>query len=447
MSIKKNSLIVKSNDLINSRYSLSVSEMRLILLMVSQVSKDDEDFKTYRVQIKDFIESTGKKKNSQNLYSRAKEYSKQLMKRVLEIPQENGTHLQVTFLSSALYYPGQGYVDLRFDPSLKPYLLQLKSRFTSYDIRNVLSLRSFHSIRIYELLKQYEKIGNRTFKVDELKEILNIADNYSNYNLFKRRVIEQAQKELTKNCDITFQFEEIKLGRKVVEVKFTIIQQRTNLNEIIPILSPTQSTQDPDLIKEELMQMGISGEDAKLIVDQQKKDPVYLRELIQETQRKFEAGKVKNTGAYLAKLISTEAQVNSKYQKQAVETQKKKEVEQSTKRNNKSNDKKLIKALKEEYEEYIHFQEEKAIKSANNTQIEAFEKQVKSNIGMSRILIKKGKLDKEHDLYKVFFGGFLLPRDENDFEKWVLNNKGFQIKKDLNSDEDYVILAKQKSIF
>ena len=144
MAIKKNSLIVKSNDLINSRYSLSVSEMRLILLMVAQVTKDDEDFKTYRVQIKDFIESSGKKKNSQNLYSRAKEYSKQLIKRVLEIPQEIGTLLQVTFLSSALYYPGQGYVDLRFDPALKPYLLQLKSRFTAYDIRNVLSINSLN---------------------------------------------------------------------------------------------------------------------------------------------------------------------------------------------------------------------------------------------------------------------------------------------------------------
>ncbi len=446
MAIKKNSLIVKSNDLINSRYSLSVSEMRLILLMVSQVSKDDEDFKTYRVQIKDFIESSGKKKNSQNLYSRAKEYSKQLMKRVLEIPQENGTHLQVTFLSSALYYPGQGYVDLRFDPALKPYLLQLKSRFTAYDIRNVLSLRSFHSIRIYELLKQYERIGTRKFNIDELKEILNIADSYSNYNLFKRRVIEQAQKELTKNCDITFSFEEIKQGRKVVEIKFTIIQQKSKLDDTIPApFVPNENNSLP--LKEELVQMGISEEQAEDLIKSDEYDEKYLRALIDETKNKYHEGQVKNVGAYLAKLIKAKAQVKAKYQNQEKKAQKQQQEQTLQVQKNKEEERELILELKNEYDDYIYSQEQKLLKSAENSEIEAFEKYVRSNLGMSRILIKNGKLDRSHDLYNVFLGGFLFPREEDDFEKWALKNKGYQIKKDLNDPEDYIIVARQTSVF
>jgi len=446
MAIKKNSLIVKSNDLINSRYSLSVSEMRLILLMVAQVTKDDEDFKTYRVQIKDFIESSGKKKNSQNLYSRAKEYSKQLMKRVLEIPQENGTHLQVTFLSSALYYPGQGYVDLRFDPALKPYLLQLKSRFTAYDIRNVLSLRSFHSIRIYELLKQYERIGTRKFQIDELKEILNIADSYSNYNLFKRRVIEQAQKELSKNCDITFSFEEIKQGRKVVEIKFTIIQQKSKLEDDLPSPFVTSETKTLPL-REELIQMGISETQAEELINSGEYEEIYLRTLIDETRNKYREGLVKNVGAYLAKLINTKAQVKASYQEREITENKEKNRKERSAVARKEEENKLVLALKREYDEYVHLQEQKLLKSAKNSEVEAFEKYVKSNIGMSRILIKNGQLDRGHDLYNVFLGGFLFPREENDFEKWVLKNKGYQIKKDLNNSEDYIIVARQTSFF
>ena len=142
------SLVKQSNALINASYQVSLAEKRIILYMLTKIHKDDEDFKPYRMNIKEFLAEIGT--DTKNLYERAKHSTKELLNRVLEIKTSTGL-LQITFLSSAEYYDKEGYVELSFDPKLKPYLLQLKECFTTYAIENILSLKSIHSMRIYEL--------------------------------------------------------------------------------------------------------------------------------------------------------------------------------------------------------------------------------------------------------------------------------------------------------
>lgn len=222
MTACNKNLVIKSNDLINARYQLTYAEMRIILLMISLIHKDDDDFKDYRIYIKDFMNEAGTKHKGE--YTRAREITKELMKKVLEIPTEKG-YTQVAWIAGAKHYNGEGHIDISFHPFLKPYLLNLKERFTKYDIKFVLSFHSPYSIRIYELLKQYEKIKERTISVDELKGLLKLEDKYRLYGHFKKRVIHQAQKDLEKSADIYFTFKEIKRGRKVRFLKFRIVRK------------------------------------------------------------------------------------------------------------------------------------------------------------------------------------------------------------------------------
>jgi hypothetical protein len=64
--ISSSSLVVKGNDLIISRYNLSLAEQRLILQVVSMIDKDDEDFKDYYVSISDYLDLV--ESNSNNYY-------------------------------------------------------------------------------------------------------------------------------------------------------------------------------------------------------------------------------------------------------------------------------------------------------------------------------------------------------------------------------------------
>ncbi|PEK11073.1 hypothetical protein CN681_09590 [Bacillus toyonensis] len=51
-------------------------------------------------------------------------------------------------------------------------------------------------------------------------------DVYPNYANFKQRVLNPSQKELNQKTDISFEFEEVKLGRKVQKIRFIIHSQK-----------------------------------------------------------------------------------------------------------------------------------------------------------------------------------------------------------------------------
>lgn len=240
----KNYLVTKSNYFImNCSYDLSLEEQKLILTLASMVQPTDEEFKAYNFKIADFMELLGVE--TQTKYTEIPKITKELMKKVFEI-QEGNTLLQVAWLSSARYEKGSGMVTLKFSPDLKPYMLQLKEKFTQYQLANILSMKSKYSPRIYEILKCNEFKSQRyiEIEVNELRKLIKADIVYPKYNDFKRYIIERTQKELKKSSDISFDFEEIKTGRKVTSLKFyihknnsKIINEPTILDEVLVTVS------------------------------------------------------------------------------------------------------------------------------------------------------------------------------------------------------------------
>jgi hypothetical protein len=58
--------------------------------------------------------------------------------------------------------------------------------------------------------------------LEDLKEMLGVADKYDLYGHFKAAVLEEALKRLTDTTDISFTYQEVKKGRKVVAIVFHI---------------------------------------------------------------------------------------------------------------------------------------------------------------------------------------------------------------------------------
>ena len=218
---KSSMAVTQSNPLIESRYKLSLSEIKLFLWMVKEVQPGDKDFKTYRVYIKDFIEAIDSKRP--DLYTSAKTITKGFLSQVIEL--ENGT-LQTHFMSMVKYYPGEAYIEYRFDKALKPYLIQLKKQFTTYDIRNVIDCRYSVSVRIYQLLKSFEGIGERTITLKDLRFMLMLEKEYTRFYDFRRFVLERSMKDLKKTSDLFFEYTLNKRGRKIHSVTFIIKKQR-----------------------------------------------------------------------------------------------------------------------------------------------------------------------------------------------------------------------------
>ena len=175
-------VVTQANKLAEASYTMSLEEKRVVLLMVSLVRKEDKDFQTYRIPIADIRDYLGL--STKKLYDDIKRVADALMSRVLHIPEEEGGWLKVGWVASARYVPkgAKGAevacLDLCFSPEMKPYLLELKSHFTNFMLQNVAGLRSFYSIRLYELLKSRRRLGTTTLGVEALRHILKAEAKY-----------------------------------------------------------------------------------------------------------------------------------------------------------------------------------------------------------------------------------------------------------------------------
>lgn len=221
-------LIKKSNDLVEARYKFDIWEMRVFSKMITMIEMDDGDFKDYKIYLKEFIKDYSLE-GDKNSYRFLREGAEKLLRKIVTIINKTEVKSAQKFqtpvvagLRTSLYDDDGKFIQVSFHPEMKPYLLELKERFLVYDVRNILKLPSTYSIRIYELLKQYEKLRTRTFDVSELKEILGITKEYKLYANFKQRVVDKAQKDLEEFTDIRFVYEEIKDGKAVVTLVFHI---------------------------------------------------------------------------------------------------------------------------------------------------------------------------------------------------------------------------------
>lgn len=221
--MKEHYVVTQGNNLIEARQKkpLTAREQKIILTMVSLIEPADEDFKDYIISVKEFHEMLGLE--GREHYTQLKKIVEDLMSKVVEIPSENGGWVMTHWVSRAEYIDGSGMIQLRFAPDLKPYLLQLKTAFTSYKLSNILSLKSSYSIRLYELMKKWQHLGEWTCSIKNLREKLGVEkDKYPRYANFNARVLKVAVTELNKKTDLNIELQEIKKGRSVKEIKFSI---------------------------------------------------------------------------------------------------------------------------------------------------------------------------------------------------------------------------------
>lgn len=219
-------IVVKSNELIQkSRFSLTTNQQKIILYLISKLKYQDNDFKELKVDIKDFCRVCGIDLSSGRTYNELKNSIKQIADKSIWIDKENGDSALVRWIEKPIIHKNDGIITIKLDEDLKPYLLDLKEKYTQYELIYTLKMKSKYSIRLYELLKsrQYNKLKNYTVKysINELKKLLD-AENYKTFKDFRRRVIEKAIEEINNFSDINIECLTIKQGKTVIEIEIRI---------------------------------------------------------------------------------------------------------------------------------------------------------------------------------------------------------------------------------
>lgn len=114
-------------------------------------------------------------------------------------------------------------------------LLDFTKGYRKYELVTAMQFKSVYSMRMYELMSGQKRPLEFTF--EDLKQRFKLKDKYSKANDFKRWVLDIAKKELDESSPYSFNYIEIKEGRKVVAFKF------------FPTFHPDK--QDPDLYERE----------------------------------------------------------------------------------------------------------------------------------------------------------------------------------------------------
>jgi len=220
----------QSHLIVNAKYIFSSGEIDMILTLLTAIDNKDKDFKDYIFTLSEFNKKTDKSITTKEL----KRIMKSLMSKTIEI---NTTESSWKIFNWFSYFEFEkGVITCRFDKALKPYLLEIKKRFVISDLRMLLSMKSGYSKRVYLLLKEYAKIGKRTFQLEDLQEILKVPKSFKAYGEFKKKVLKRAEADINKFTDLEVTLLEKKRGRKVVEITYTIRKNSTDLKSFIEII-------------------------------------------------------------------------------------------------------------------------------------------------------------------------------------------------------------------
>jgi plasmid replication initiation protein len=115
-----------------------------------------------------------------------------------------------------------GWVEIKFSPSIAPYLLGIDEEFTKYKLRHAADLRSIYSWRLLEIMAQFRKTGLVKIGYDEFCAAMGAPEScIKDSGQLRRRVIEIAVKELREKNALQIDWEAVKpAGRKVTGFTF-----------------------------------------------------------------------------------------------------------------------------------------------------------------------------------------------------------------------------------
>lgn len=260
---KSNGLVVMDNKLIRASYKLTLNEVRLILIAMSQMPKDDQPVdpkKAYYITKDDFVRLGVEPKN---VAREIRSACSDLLNRTLIIKTplgDLGTHWvhNVLHFKSDVFerlkreYPNSEN-DAEFINSLRmhnlmdslpiivksddniiarvvlhedviPYLTQLKTQFTQLMLNDVTGFGSYYSYRIYLMMMQFKSTGYCKIHLENLRESLELVNKYEATKDLRKWVIDTAVDEINEKSPYTVMYEMLKTGRKFthLELKFKI---------------------------------------------------------------------------------------------------------------------------------------------------------------------------------------------------------------------------------
>jgi len=218
-----NLVVSKDNQLIQASYTLPISAQRVILLCIAKLDsrkKIDIDYE-FTLSVDDLALETGvSRENSYRDLRKAVNclYDSSIMIDV------NDPDSKLRWIFEKRFSKTKREVVLSFSPKIIPYISELKSRFTTYKLRDVANFTCSYSVRIFELIMQWKDKNEIKIEIGRLRDILQLNDKYPRIIDLKRHVITPSLNDINTHSKIRVSVEQVKNGKEITHLLFVYFE-------------------------------------------------------------------------------------------------------------------------------------------------------------------------------------------------------------------------------
>ncbi len=224
----------------NARYRLPAREQKIILYLISKINPNNEnEFHKQRLsmnEMKQLLVREGTKYGS--FYSELATIAETMTSCKITFPtrfEVNGMRLKgaINWFQHCIPVEdekGEVHLEFVFSEILKPFIIDLKE-YVKIGVSEVFPMRSGYAIRMFQMLKaeydrlkEYKKVVNFDFTLEELKQLLGIEENnYPDFKNFRVRVLDPIKQDIDEfSNQIQVDYEYLKTGKKVTGIRFLV---------------------------------------------------------------------------------------------------------------------------------------------------------------------------------------------------------------------------------
>lgn len=216
--MSKNLILKYHNDLNKLKLGLfTPKEANIFFTLIFKANdiKDENIVMTFK-ELREL--SNGDKNNDRFLDSILSLNSKlKSMNQTMEI--EPGVFLTFSLFGNIKTDTNKKFIEVPIDERFRYLIVDLLKNFSLYDFKLITTLKGNYLKTLYRLLRQWDTVKEKTFEIEEFRDILEIPETYQMFNI-DQKVIKPAIKELKKYF-LNLKVEKIKTGVKVAALKFT----------------------------------------------------------------------------------------------------------------------------------------------------------------------------------------------------------------------------------
>lgn len=230
----KGKKIYHRNDMRQELSALSLPPRRILWLILAQLDKDIDGNtvyvkdKVFTIRAKDYAALC--QIDESVAYKQLKSGVEEIRTHLMRIPEselftqeelkrknrpKDGVVL-FTVANYSYYTDGEGYIEVKLDPVIAPFISKLSKNFTGQFLLSALRLPDSNANKLYLLLREWISSGMvlyKDIKIDELKEKLYILDkeSYSEFDVFKRFFFMRSVKKIIEETEFN------KIEMKIIE--------------------------------------------------------------------------------------------------------------------------------------------------------------------------------------------------------------------------------------